>query len=199
MKKLVNSCVTCLVVFASLGAVAQDDADLVTVMKGKLESILTAVETQNENVAAIDALAANVDFPAITRGVLGKYRDAVDENQRARFQGEFERSMLKLLRAALKTAGDYSIDVTGTRVSEKNQARAQAFATVTTGDKQKIQLVSSIAKIDDDWKVRNLILEGLNLGLTYRNQFDELMQANGNDVDKAIDAWAELVVAESES
>ena len=48
-------------------------------------------------------------------------------------------------------------------------------------------------------RVRNLILEGLNLGLTYRNQFDELMQANGNNVDKAIDAWAELVVADGQS
>ena len=181
-------------VLFSSSASAQTEAELATIMADKLDSILAAVEPQNGETEAIAAMADDIDFASITRGVLGKHRDAVSDDQRARFRGEFERSMLQLLRTALQSVGVYQAEVTGTRLSEKNPARAQVFATVTTEDKKTVQLVCSVANVDDDWLVRNLILEGLNLGLTYRSQFDELMQANAGDIDKAIDAWAEKVV-----
>ncbi len=199
MHILARAILTVFVAVSAGSALAQSDAELKTIMEGKLVSILTAVEQHEDDTAALAALAANVDFAAITRGVLGKYRNDVNDAQRARFQGEFQKSMLALLRTALKTAGEYRIEVTATRLSEKNAARGQAYATVTTGDRQTIELVSSIARTDDDWKVRNLILAGLNLGLTYRNQFDELMQASGSDIDAAIDAWAEKVVQQNDA
>ena len=36
------------------------------------------------------------------------------------------------------------------------------------------------------WKVRNLILNGINLGLTFRNQFASTVEANRGNLDKAI-------------
>jgi phospholipid transport system substrate-binding protein len=36
------------------------------------------------------------------------------------------------------------------------------------------------------WKVRNLILNGINLGLTFRNQFASTVEANHGSLDKAI-------------
>ena len=43
------------------------------------------------------------------------------------------------------------------------------------------------------WKVRNIIVDGINLGLTYRNQFDGAMSRHGNDIEKVIGNWSEEV------
>jgi phospholipid transport system substrate-binding protein len=39
------------------------------------------------------------------------------------------------------------------------------------------------------WKLRNVIIEGVNLGLTYRNQFASSAQQYGGDLDKVIANW----------
>jgi len=36
------------------------------------------------------------------------------------------------------------------------------------------------------WKVRNVLLNGINLGLTFRNQFASTVEANRGNLDKAI-------------
>ena len=39
------------------------------------------------------------------------------------------------------------------------------------------------------WKVQNLILNGINLGLTFRNQFGSAVESNAGSIDKAIAGW----------
>ena len=43
---------------------------------------------------------------------------------------------------------------------------------------------------DATWQVRNIIVDGINMGLTYRNQFDSMMITNNNDMDAVIANWA---------
>ena len=57
---------------------------------------------------------------------------------------------------------------------------------------QVLQIVASMARGDNGWQVRNLIFDGVNLGLTYRNQFSQLMRETENDADLAIARWTEL-------
>jgi phospholipid transport system substrate-binding protein len=38
----------------------------------------------------------------------------------------------------------------------------------------------------DSWKLRNLTLNGIDIGLTFRNQFATAVQANNNNLDLAI-------------
>jgi phospholipid transport system substrate-binding protein len=44
---------------------------------------------------------------------------------------------------------------------------------------------------DGVWRVRNVIVDGVNLGLTYRNQFASAMQSGDarGDIDAVIDEW----------
>ena len=164
------------------------EAAMQAVMKSKLEDILVAVNQVGDN--ADDKLRGAIDFPTITRGVLGKHRNSASAAQQQRFEGEFQKSMTNLLRAAIESAGDYSVEVTRSKLSPKNPERGQAYAQVNLSDGQVIELVSSVAVVDGEWKVRNLIFSGVNLGKTYRSQFDELVQQNNGDLDLAIDAWA---------
>lgn len=173
----------------------QSEAAVSALIQMRLSNMLTAIgDSSLSNDTIIEELRSNVDFPAITRGVMGKaHRKAMSTAQQARFQGEFEQSMVVLLRSALSGDEAYTVEAKQTRLSTKNPERAQTFAVVSTPDGQQIDLIASLAFVQGNWKVRNLIFEGINLGRTYRSQFDQLMQDNGGNPDAAIDAWAEQV------
>ena len=40
-----------------------------------------------------------------------------------------------------------------------------------------------------DWKLRNVIIEGLNLGRIYQNQFRTAVATYDGDIEKVIDNW----------
>ena len=42
---------------------------------------------------------------------------------------------------------------------------------------------------DDEWKLKNLSLAGINLGRQYYTQFAALMSQHGNDIDVVLDNW----------
>ena len=155
-------------------------------MQSQLSELLEAIDADD----ALHRLRSTVDFAVIARGVLGKHRGVVADAQRDRFQQEFEQSMLTLLRSATSSVGDFSVSINRTRISPKNDKRAAVDAVVTTGDNQKLELVAAMALTDAGWQMRNLVFGGVNLGRTYRNQFDQLMQQHGGDVELVIDAWA---------
>lgn len=48
----------------------------------------------------------------------------------------------------------------------------------------------TLENINGEWKVRNVIINGINIGKLFRDQFADAMQRNGNDLDKTINGWA---------
>jgi len=51
------------------------------------------------------------------------------------------------------------------------------------------------------WRVQNLVIEGINIGLNYKTQFAAAMKdpQHGGDMNKVIDAWTDFVNQNSES
>ena len=47
---------------------------------------------------------------------------------------------------------------------------------------------------DGSWRIRNVIVYGINLGLQYRNLFDAVMMATSTrgNIDKVIDGWTSV-------
>jgi phospholipid transport system substrate-binding protein len=48
----------------------------------------------------------------------------------------------------------------------------------------------TMEKVGGEWKVRNVIINGINIGKLFRDQFADAMKQNGNDLDKTINGWA---------
>ena len=58
----------------------------------------------------------------------------------------------------------------------------------------------TLGKINGEWKLRNVIINGINIGKLFRDQFADAMQRNGNDLDKTINGWAgEVAKAKEET
>ncbi|EGH48780.1 toluene tolerance, partial [Pseudomonas syringae pv. pisi str. 1704B] len=48
----------------------------------------------------------------------------------------------------------------------------------------------TLVKLNDEWKVRNVVINGINIGKLFRDQFADAMQRNGNNLDTTINNWA---------
>jgi phospholipid transport system substrate-binding protein len=46
---------------------------------------------------------------------------------------------------------------------------------------------------DGTWKMRNVVINGINIGKLFRDQFAQAMQENQNDLDKVINNWTDTV------
>ena len=47
----------------------------------------------------------------------------------------------------------------------------------------------SLALVDGTWKLRNVVINGINIGLQFRGQFSNYMQQYHNNIDKVIANW----------
>nr|BFD39675.1 ABC transporter substrate-binding protein [Pseudomonas sp. FFPRI_1] len=130
-----------------------------------------------------------VDADGISRSIMTvKYSRKATPEQMARFQENFKRSLMQFYGNALLEYNNQGISVgpakdeSGTRTSVDMQVK---------GNNGAIYPVSyTLEKISDEWKVRNVIINGINIGKLFRDQFADAMQRNGNNLDKTIDGWA---------
>ena len=42
---------------------------------------------------------------------------------------------------------------------------------------------------EDGWKIINIIINGVNLGLTFRNQFQSLATFHNDDIEEILNNW----------
>lgn len=205
MRFYLNILLLCLVAYV-LPADAADSPDPRVRVEAIAERLFSITQTNSETgpksqarveIETQEILGEIVDYRAITRGVYGKSnRDKLSASQNERFQEAFERSMVQLVAKAL-----INIDATGVTVHEAEMLRkdrARVTVVVTTSDRKKFEFQFSLALTESDWRVRNIVVNGVNLGLTYRNQFAELMKTHSQNIDAVIDAWSETIV-EAES
>jgi phospholipid transport system substrate-binding protein len=68
--------------------------------------------------------------------------------------------------------------------------RASVGMKVTGNNGAVYPVQYTLENIGGEWKVRNVIVNGINIGKLFRDQFADAMQRNGNDLDKTIDGWA---------
>lgn len=139
-----------------------------------------------------------VDAEGISRSIMTvKYSRSASEAQMARFQENFKRSLLEFYGRALLEYNDQEIRYLP--AVGKQQERRASVNTEIVGSHGEIYPVSyTMIKKDGAWKVRNVIVNGINIGKLFRDQFQDAMNRNGRNLDKTIDSWGD-VVAQSKS
>lgn len=129
-----------------------------------------------------------VDFDILSRGIMGKHYKAANDDQRAKFKQTLRDYLVEVYTKALVTFESKSIEILPLTTPATDKATVSME--VTTEDDTTFLLAYSMARADSAWQVRNIIVDGINMGLTYRNQFDSMMISNSNDMDAVIANWA---------
>lgn len=141
-----------------------------------------------------------VDFDSFSRSVMAvHYRDASKE-QRERFADTFRWGLVRTYAMALTEFNDGEVVVVPPDRPPRSERRRTVKMEIrtSTGEVYPVLYSMGVGK-DGVWRVRNIIVNGINMGLTYRSQFASAMtdQQYGGDMDRVIDAWAELLKAEA--
>ena len=130
-----------------------------------------------------------VDFRRVGASVMGKkYYLLATKEQRTKFISVFKTSLLDTYSSTLAQWGDQTI--------ETNFPAKTAFSK-TEDVNQNLITSNNIYPItykvrndgENNWLIINIIVNGVNLGLTFRNQFQALASQHNENLDEIISHW----------
>lgn len=133
------------------------------------------------------ALDTLVDFVTLSKGIMGKYYKGATDDQRIEFQQTVRVYIIEIYTKALVKFKSKTVQVIP--LKKAPTSKATISMNVTTQEGKSFKLTYSMAKKESGWQVRNIIVDGINMGLTYRSQFDSSMISNDNNIDAVIDNW----------
>jgi phospholipid transport system substrate-binding protein len=134
-----------------------------------------------------------VDFESFARGVMAVNARRATPEQRKRFEETFKRGLVRTYGKALLDFDQEKIVVLPEDKPARDPQKPTVRMEVHTKTGKVYPVDYAMAKgADGQWRMRNIVINGINIGLTYRNQFAASMKAEG-DIDKVIDGWGETI------
>jgi len=140
--------------------------------------------------AVDESMAQFVDYPAIARGVMAGYWNEATEEQRASFIRTFRRGLVRSYARAMLEFDHREIEVLALNEDHLRGDRAVVRMRVTASNGRTYPLHYAMAKYDGEaWRVRNVVVNGVNLGQTYRSQFASAMRS-ADGMNAVIENWS---------
>lgn len=142
-----------------------------------------------------------IDFPRFARNVMGAYYRKADDAQRERFAESFKWSLVRTYALALTEFGGGKIEVLEPRRPPRDPNKVGVTMEIQQNGNIYVVVYQMQRDASEAWRLRNLVIEGVNIGLNYKSQFAAAMKdpANGRDLDAVIDAWTEVIEAEDKA
>jgi len=140
-----------------------------------------------------------VDAEGISKSIMTvKYSRKATPAQMQTFQENFKRGLFQFYGNALLEYNNQGITVDPAK--DESGDRTSVGMTVKGNNGAIYPVQYTLEKINGEWKLRNVIINGINIGKLFRDQFADAMQRNGNDLDKTINGWAgEVAKAKEET
>ena len=130
-----------------------------------------------------------VDFRRVGASVMGKkYYIAASSSQRLQFIQSFKTSLLDTYSSTLAQWGDQKIITIFPEVSEFKKTEDVQQNLITSSNIYPITYKVRKDK-NGNWLIINIIVNGVNLGLTFRNQFHALAKEHNENIDEIIKHW----------
>ena len=130
-----------------------------------------------------------VDAEGISKSIMTvKYSRKATPEQMKTFQENFKRGLFQFYGNALLEYNNQGITVSPAKEEAADRTTVDMKVKGSSGSIYPVSY--TLTKIQGEWKVRNVIINGINIGKLFRDQFQDAMQRNGNDLDKTINGWA---------
>jgi phospholipid transport system substrate-binding protein len=150
--------------------------------------------TLNEKEEFIKKISLeNVDIDALGLYTLGELRKSSNENDILKYQNTFEKYFLKNLTSRLKDYSSSKFEIIG------EDKKSTTYTIISS----KISPIDGGPEIKIDWRVytknpdkpliRDLIVEGLSLARTQKEEFASILSSNNNDIKILISKLEEFI------
>ena len=143
-----------------------------------------------------------VDFRGFARGVMGRYATSakyreLDELGRKKLKAQLDRfsevmreSLVRTYSKGLLAFGGSRIELDFTEEIEPGKTKVSVRQFIYSEKPEPYVVVYQMRKNKDgSWKLRNMIVEEVNLGQIFRSQFEAAALENDRDLDKVISGW----------
>ena len=149
----------------------------------RASQILSEDITKEEKINKLKSVAKEtVDIKGVGFYSLGSARKNLDNDQKQKYSELFEAYFLKSFSSRLAEYTNPEIDVTGKQILNKNYTIVNSLL-IGTSERPEVNIDWRIyTKNYDNPLIRDLIIEGLSLARTQKEEFSSILNSNNNDI-----------------
>ena len=187
-----------LVIFISLFlnsiSIAKDPSELINSIVNEASLILKSSDPVESKIIKLNDIAErSVDISGIGMYALGKHKKSMSEDEKTKYKKLFKSYFLKSFSSRL-------VDYTDPKINVVSQKKINEKYTIVNST---LEATSKRPEVKIDWRVytknpdkpliRDLIVEGLSLARTQKEEFSSILSANNGDINILFEALEKFV------
>jgi len=184
-----------LLLFSSNGfAYSSDPKQFIAEIVDEAKKILVATNTKEVKEKKLTEIALKTaDIKGIGFYTLGKYRKGLTEEQLKKYSELFEKYFLKSFVSRLSDYSDPKIEVLSAEVLNPKYTMVKSLL-LATDKKPEVKIDWRVyTKNPEKPLIRDLIVEGLSLARTQKEEFASVIETNNGDVTKLFITLKEFI------
>jgi len=160
----------------------------------RASAILTKSISKEDKMNELKLIAKDtVDIRGIGLYTLGSFRKNLSENEKNEYSDLFERYFLKTFSSRLSEYTNPKIEVSDKKVLNKNYTIVNSVL-VGTSERPEVKIDWRIyTKNPDNPLIRDLIIEGLSLVRTQKEEFASILNSNNEDINSLFRVLEEFI------
>jgi phospholipid transport system substrate-binding protein len=195
MKKFLTFLTFLTIILSSIGKVHSIEADIfVQSTVNRASEALNDKFSQEEKIEKLKEIASEtVDIKGIGFYTLGAYRKSISNDQIKQYETLFTQYFLKSFASRLAEYSNPEIEVTSKKKLNENYTMVSSIL-VSTAQRPEVKIDWRIyTKNSENPLIRDLIIEGLSLARTQKEEFSSIIQSNDGDINALFATLKEFV------
>ncbi len=182
-------------IFINNLSLAKEPSKLIKEIVDEAASVLSSSKSVNLKIETLNDIAErNVDINGIGMYTLGKYRKILNDEQKTKYNKLFRLYFLKSFSSRL-------VDYTDPKIEIISQKKINEKYTIVNSI---LKATSKRPEVKIDWRVytknpekpmiRDLIVEGLSLARTQKEEFNSVIQNNDGEINALFKTLEEFII-----
>ena len=174
---------------------AKDPSDLINDIVNEASSILKSSDPVESKIIKLNDIAErSVDINGIGMYALGKHKKSMSEDEKTKYKKLFKSYFLKSFSSRL-------VDYTDPKINVISQKKINEKYTIVNSI---LEATSKRPQVKIDWRIytknpekpliRDLIVEGLSLARTQKEEFNSVIQNNDGDLNALFKTLEEFLI-----
>ena len=194
-KKIVIFICFVLVLFLNVSKVYSIEPDVfVQSTVNRAAKTLSGNFTKEERIEKLKIIASEtVDINGIGYYTLGSYRKSINDEQIRKYENLFEQYFLKSFSSRLAEYSNPEIEVVSKKKINENYTMVSSIL-VSTEQRPEVKIDWRVyTKDSKNPQIRDLIIEGLSLARTQKEEFSSIIQSNDGDINALFATLKEFI------
>ena len=176
-------------------SLAKDPSDLINGIVNEASLVLKSSDPVESKIIKLNDIAErSVDISGIGMYALGKHKKTISEDQKTKYKKLFRSYFLKSFSSRL-------VDYTDPKINVVSQKKINEKYTIVNSI---LEATAKRPQVKIDWRIytknpdkpliRDLIVEGLSLARTQKEEFSSILSSNNNDINILIAKLEEFMI-----